>query len=77
MKRAHGLNTNKIKLTNYHKKEMGVSKSLELDEEVVIEREKLLLRDKGRRERLLTEVFGIDAGRITTFSEDDRGENSS
>jgi hypothetical protein len=55
---------------------MGVSKSLGLDEEVVIEREKLR-RDKGRRERLLTEAFGIDAGRITTFSENDRGENSS
>jgi len=69
---------------------MSVSKALEIDEKVVKELEKLRenmgvknvsdvvasLLKEGRR-HLLNEVFGIDAKRVKSFSENDRGEDRS
>ena len=60
---------------------MSVRKALEIDEEVVTELEKLrdviaLLLKESRR-HLLNEAFGIDAKRVKSFSENDRGEDRS
>ena len=71
-------NTNKIQI-EYREKEMSVRKALEIDEEVVTELEKLrdviaLLLKESRR-HLLNEAFGIDAKRVKSFSENDRGED--
>ena len=73
-------NTNKIQI-EYREKEMSVRKALEIDEEVVTELEKLrdviaLLLKESRR-HLLNEAFGIDAKRVKSFSENDRGEDRS
>jgi len=69
---------------------MSVSKALEIDEEVVTELVKLrentgvkrvsdvvaLLLKESRR-HLLNEAFGIDAKRVKSFSENERGEDHS
>ncbi len=82
-------NTNKIQI-EYREKEISVRKALEIDEEVVTELEKLhenmgvervsdviaLLLKESRR-HLLNEAFGIDAKRVKSFSENDRGEDRS
>ena len=67
-----------------------MSKAFEIDEEVVTELEKLRenmgvkrVRDvvalllKESRRHLLNEAFGIDAKRVKSFSENDRGEDRS
>lgn len=55
---------------------MGVSKAWGIDDEVAKEFEKIR-EDKERRSRLLNEAFGIDAKRVKSFNENDRGEDRS
>lgn len=83
------LNTNKIQI-EYGEKEMSVCKAFEIDEVGIKELGKqrgnkgvksvndavALLQKEGRR-HLLNEAFGIDAKRVTPFSENDRGEDRS